>query len=198
MGKKDARVDAYIERAAEFARPILKHLRTTVHAVCPDVAEAIKWGMPFFDYKGSLCHMAAFKKHCAFGFWKGRLIFGKRPKDGMGQLGKLGSIADLPQTPVLTGYIKKAVELNEAEIKPPARAAAKEKKKLIVPKYFLAALKKKPRARETFEAFSYSHKKEYVDWISEAKREETREKRIETALEWLATGKSRNWKYQSR
>jgi uncharacterized protein YdeI (YjbR/CyaY-like superfamily) len=196
MGKKDARVDTYIGRSAEFARPILKHLRKTVHAACPDAEETIKWGMPFFMHQGMLCMMAAFKAHCSFGIVKGKLVFGEGERDGMGHLGKITSLKDLPGDKVLAGYIKKAAALNEAGVKISKRARSKGNKELKVPDYFLAALKTNHKARETFENYSYSHRKEYVEWIVEAKREETRQKRIETALKWLAAGKSRNWKYQ--
>lgn len=196
MGKKDARVDAYIGKAAPFAQPVLKHLRDIVHRVCPDASETIKWQMPFFEYKGNLCHMAAFKQHCAFGFWKGRMIFGGQTSEGMGQLGKISGMADLPGVKTLEGFVKQAMELNETGAKPPARTTARQKTKLIVPKDFLAALKKNPKAQKTFEEFPPSHKREYVDWITEAKREETRERRIRTAVEWMASGKSRNWKYE--
>jgi uncharacterized protein YdeI (YjbR/CyaY-like superfamily) len=196
MGKKDARVDAYIGRSAEFARPILKHLRKTVHAACPDAEETIKWGMPFFMHQGMLCMMAAFKAHCSFGIVKGKLVFGEGERDGMGHLGKITSLKDLPGDGILAGYIKKAAALNEAGVKSPKRARAKGNKELKVPDYFLTALKTNRKARETFENYSYTHRKEYVEWIADAKREETRKKRIETALKWLAAGKSRNWKYQ--
>jgi len=195
MGEKDARVDAYIERSAEFARPILNHLRSAVHAACPDVAETIKWSMPFFEYKGPLCHMAAFKAHCAFGFWKGRMFLGEQGKDGMGHLGRLTGLRDLPASKILAGHLRRAVELNDAGIKPSAKPRSKEKKDLVVPDDFQKELRKNPKARKNFDGFSYSHKKEYLEWITEAKREETRLKRIQTALDWISTGKPRHWKY---
>ncbi len=194
MGKKDARIDAYIGKSPEFARPILKHLRKTMHAACPDVEETIKWSMPFFMRKGMLGMMAAFKAHCSFGLVRGKLIFGEGERDGMGHLGKITCLKDLPGDKILAGYIKKAAALNEAGVKPAARP--KKKKELKVPANFVAALKQNRKAREAFENFSYSHRKEYVEWIVDAKREETRKRRIETALKWLATGKSRNWKYE--
>jgi uncharacterized protein YdeI (YjbR/CyaY-like superfamily) len=201
MAKNSPEVDAYIANAADFARPILNHLRELVHATVPDATETIKWRMPCFERKGILCMMAAFKAHCAFGFWRSKLVVGGS-KDGgnseggsMGQFGRITKLADLPADKVLIRYLKKAVALDEAEVKP-ARAAAKERKEVVVPDYFLAALKKNRKALAAFEKFSYSHRKEYVQWITEAKREETRNKRIATALEWLAKGKSRNWKYE--
>jgi|ERR1700722_10237306 len=196
MGKKDARVDAYIEKSAEFARPILKHLRKVVHAACPAAEETIKWSMPFFMHRGMLCMMAAFKAHCSFGIVKGKLVIGESERDGMGHLGKIAGLKDLPGDKVLAGYIKKAAALNEAGVKLPKATRSNEKKELKVPDYFTAALKKNPKAQATFENYSHSHRKEYVEWIVEAKREETRQKRIETAMKWLAAGKSRNWKYE--
>jgi uncharacterized protein YdeI (YjbR/CyaY-like superfamily) len=153
--------------------------------------------------------MAAFKAHCSFGFWKGKLIFGNRSAEdeAMGQFGRIKSLADLPGDKVLLGYIKKAVRLNEAGVKKDAPSASaalrrdklrlKVKKELVVPDYFTGALRKNKKALATFEGFSYSHKKEYVEWITEAKREETRANRLATALAWLAQGKARNWKYMN-
>lgn len=199
MPKHDPRVDAYIAKSADFAKPILKHIRRLVHAACPEVEETMKWSFPHFDYKGMMCSMAAFKEHCSFGFWKGELILGQGPGgadgDGMGHFGRLAAVSDLPVEKVLIGYIRKAVELNENGIKKPAPPRSKVKKKLVVPAELTAALKKNKQALATFEAFSYSHKKEYVEWITEAKREATWSQRMRTTLEWLAQGKPRNWKY---
>jgi uncharacterized protein YdeI (YjbR/CyaY-like superfamily) len=197
MPKQDPRVDAYIARSAAFARPVLIHIRQLIHAACPDAAETIKWSFPHFVHKGTLCGMAAFKQHCALYFPKTSLIFGKDTTrgDAMGQFGRITSLADLPGDKILTGYLKQANALNEAGIKKP-RPKPKAKKKLVVPEYFLAALKKNKKALTTFMNFSPSCKGEYVEWITEAKREETRAQRLQTAIQWLADGKSRNWKYQ--
>jgi uncharacterized protein YdeI (YjbR/CyaY-like superfamily) len=198
MGKKDPRIDAYIARSAGFAQPILIHLRELVHRGCPEVEETLKWSMPSFVYKGMLCGMAAFKQHATFGFWKHKLVVGKTgEKEGMGQFGRITSVKDLPAQKVLLGYIRKAVALNEAGIKAPKPTRAKpgEKRELAVPDYLVAALKKNKRAQANFESFSYSHKKEYVEWLTGAKREDTRQKRLKTALAWIAKGKSQNWKY---
>ena len=203
MGKQDPRVDAYIAKAADFAKPILKHIRRMVHAACPEVEETMKWSFPHFTYKGMLCSMASFNQHCAFGFWKGSLFLDKsgaaadRQEEAMGQFGRITSVSDLPKEGVLVHYVKEAMKLNEAGVKLPAKPKSEEKKELVAPDYFLAALKKNKKALAAFDGFSYSHKKEYVDWITEAKREETREKRLATALNWLAEGKSRNWKYEN-
>jgi hypothetical protein len=194
MAKRDARVDAYIVKAAAFAKPILSHFRELVHQACPDVEETWKWSFPHFEYKGVLCSMAAFKEHCAFGFWKGDLIIKDADRSAMGHLGRVKSISDLPPDKVLIQYIKEGVRLNEEGIKRERKPAVR--KELVVPDYLIAALKKNKKALSTFENFSYSHKKEYVEWITEAKREETRAARMKIALKWLSQGKSRHWKHQ--
>jgi uncharacterized protein YdeI (YjbR/CyaY-like superfamily) len=202
MATEDPRIDQYIAKSADFAKPILKHIRKLVHGACPEVEETMKWSFPHFEYKGMLCSMAAFKNHCAFGFWKSDLIFGNRQgattteESGMGQFGRITGLSDLPADDVLIRYIKEGVRLSDAGIKLPPKPKAKEKKELVVPDYLLAALKQNKKAQTTFENFSYSHKKEYVEWITEAKGEDTRKKRLETAIEWMAGGKPRNWKYQ--
>ncbi|HEV2805340.1 MAG TPA: YdeI/OmpD-associated family protein [Chthoniobacterales bacterium] len=198
MATKDPRIDAYIARSAPFAKPILKHLRKVVHAGCPEVTETIKWSMPHFDYKGMMCGMAAFKAHCAFGFWKGDLVLGRdreEEKPGMGTFGCIKSLADLPNEKTLIGYVKKAAALNDAGIKAPGRAAPKKRAPIPVPDDFAAALKKNAKARQTFDGFSPSHRREYLEWITEAKREETRKERLTKSVKWLAEGKARNWKY---
>jgi len=198
MSKKDPRIDAYIAKSAEFAKPILKHLRKVIHAGCPNVEETMKWSMPHFDYKGVMCGMAAFKEHCAFGFWKGELISGGEKKveqDAMGHFGRITSLADLPNEKTLTSYVRKAAELNEKGVQAPWRTRQKKKPPLTIPDYFSAALKKNAEARKTFETFSTSQRREYVEWVTEAKREETRKQRLATSMEWLAEGKVRNWKY---
>ena len=202
MGKKDPRVDAYIANAAPFAQPILKHLRKIVHKGCPQVEETIKWSMPHFDYKGILCGMAAHKQHCSFGFWRGAegaLEESRRDADGMGHFGRITSLHDLPDDETLVGYVRRVAELKDAGVKEPRRAPVKkERTELEVPDYFAAALRNNRKAQETFDGFSYSHRKEYLEWITGAKREETRESRLATALEWLAEGKARNWKYERK
>ena len=195
MPKKDPRVDAYIAKAPEFAKPILTHLRALAHTACPDVEETLKWRMPHFSRKGILFGMAAFKQHCAVHFWKGKLILEDRREDGFGNLGKVTTLSELPDEKTLLRYIKKAVELNEGGVKKPETKSAN--KKLIVPEYFRTALSRNKKAQTAFDNFSPSHKKEYVQWITEAKRAETREKRIKTTLQWLAEGKPRNWKYMN-
>ena len=198
MATKDPRIDAYIAKSADFAKPILKHLRKVVHAGCPEVEETMKWSMPHFDYKGVMCGMAAFKEHCAFGFWKESLILGdgKTYKSGMGSFGCIKSLADLPNEKTLIGYVKKAAALNEAGIKAPGRTQPKKRPAIGVPDYFAAALKKNAKARKTFEGFVPSKQREYLEWVTEAKRDETRNERLATSIKWLAEGKSRHWKYE--
>jgi uncharacterized protein YdeI (YjbR/CyaY-like superfamily) len=196
MGKKDPRVDSYIDNAGEFARPILKRLRAAVHSACPGVEEAMKWSFPHFMYKGMLCSMASFKEHAAFGFWKGSLVLGDKSKnaEAMGHLGRLTTVADLPPKAVLSAYIKKAVALNDDGVKV-ARVKRAAPKAMRVPVELAAALKKSAKAQATFGAFSPSHKREYIEWITEAKSAATRERRVKTAIEWMTDGRARNWKY---
>ena len=198
MGTRDPRHDAYIARSAEFARPILTHLREAVHAACPQAEETMKWSAPHFMYKGMLCGMQAFKAHCAFGFWKGSLVVAghDRNADGMGQFGRITAISDLPSRKVLAGLITRAMALNDQGVRSPTRANRKPKPEAKVPPDLVAALGKNRKARTTFEGFSPSHRREYVEWITEAKTEPTRLRRLTTAVAWLAEGKSRNWKYQ--
>jgi uncharacterized protein YdeI (YjbR/CyaY-like superfamily) len=200
----DARVDAYIAKSADFAQPILEHIRQLVHKAWPDVEETIKWGMPFFQHNGSpICNMAAFKQHCAFGFWNAPLlkdpegILQIKDRNAMGHLDRLASKKDLPADKVLIAYIREAAELNEKGIKR-SKAPAAPKKELPMPEVLTAALKKNKKAQAAFEAFSPSHRREYIEWIAEAKTDATKEKRTVTAIEWLSEGKSRHWKYQQK
>ena len=198
MGTTDPRIDAYIRKAAEFARPVLSHFRALVHEADPEVTETLKWGHPAFMHDGILCGMAAFKEHCAVSFWKGSLIVdrkGRSADEAMGQFGRITRIADLPSRAVLKGYVKEAVRLNVEGVRP-VRKPRPAKPPVVVPEDLTAALRRNRTARLTFERFSPSHQRDYVEWITEAKREETRATRIRTSVEWLAEGKSRNWKYE--
>jgi uncharacterized protein YdeI (YjbR/CyaY-like superfamily) len=198
MGKRDPRVDAYIERSADFAKPILAHLRDVVHAACPQVEETMKWSFPHFMHHGMMCGMAAFKQHCTFGFWKGELVVGRASaadERAMGQFGRITGLAGLPSRKALTAYISKAAKLNEEGIKP-VRAKPKPRPEAAVPEDLATALKRNRKAAATFAAFSPSQRREYIEWIVEAKREETRAKRLAQAIEWIAEGKARNWKYE--
>ncbi len=207
MGTRDRRVDAYIAKSAPFARPVLAHLREAVHAACPGVEETMKWGHPHFMYHGMLCGMGAFQQHCTFGFWKGELIVD--PKDrpaeqGMGQFGRITALADLPAKQVLRGYVRAAMKLNEQGVPKPAmvrarrKAASSARRPVVLPAELGAALARQRRARTAFEGFSPSQRREYAEWIAEAKRAETRAARVRQAIAWIAEGKPRNWKYLKR
>lgn len=202
MQTRDPRVDEYILKSADFAKPILMHLRELIHDVCPEIKETIKWGFPHFDYKGTVCNMASFKHHCTFGFWKASLMSDRNKllesigKTAMGNFGQMRTLADLPPDNVLREYVSEAIKLNEDNLKAtPKRKGTSQKKELDVPDYFIKALENVPAALEQFKNFSYSHRKEYVEWVTEAKTEATRQKRMATTVEWLAEGKPRMWKY---
>ncbi|HJR61900.1 MAG TPA: YdeI/OmpD-associated family protein [Vicinamibacterales bacterium] len=198
MGRKDPRVDAYIEKSQPFAKPILKYIRKAVHAGCPEVEETLKWSAPHFDYKGVMCGVAAFKEHIRFGFWKSQLLDagGRGVGEGMTQFGCVRSIDDLPPEKTLVALVRQAARLNDEGVKAPRKRPA-PKATLKTPPDFAAALKKNRKAQAAFDAFSPSHKREYVEWITEAKQEATRQRRIATALEWLEAGKPRHWKYMN-
>jgi uncharacterized protein YdeI (YjbR/CyaY-like superfamily) len=249
MPSTDRRVDAYIAAAAPFAQPILERLREDVHAACADVVEAMKWSMPFFMHRGrNLAHMAAFKAHCAFGFEHGRAVVDLgREAQAMGQFGRITTLEDLPPRAELRRFVKKAVALIDAGVKPPrapksgvgtvldgeldsgpdagavrrgangggangggANGAAgrigaaphpRAGHVVVVPELppaFAAALARKAVARRFFDSLAASHRRDYVLWIAEARREETRQRRIAQALDWLAEGKRRNWRYERR
>lgn len=202
MTKKDKRIDAYISAAAPFAKPILKHLRKLIHQGCPEVQETIKWGMPSFDYKGPFFSFASFKEHCGLGFWKAGLIEDKhgylqpianQGGEAMGNFGRVTSLDDLPSDKIILDYIRQAKRLNDEGIKTVRKTV--KRKPLEAPDYMLTALRKNKKAWVSFENFSPSNKRDYVEWITEAKTEATRDKRLTQAIEWIAEGKPRNWKY---
>lgn len=197
MGKFDPRVDAYIARSAPFAQSILTWLRETIHKACPEVEEAIKWGMPYFTYRGMLAGMAAFKSHCALGFWRWQDLGGADANsDAMGQFGRITAIEDLPSKAELTKLIKRAMVLNESGSRKVARKSATPRPAPQSPPDLDAALRKNAPARAAYQRLSPSHQREYVEWLEEAKRDETRKRRLATTIEWLSEGKSRNWKYE--
>ena len=203
----DPRVDVYIAKAAPFAQPVLAHLRALVHRACPEVVEEIKWGRPFFLHRGTiLCNISAFKAHCSFGFWGaeiGRVLLedGVLQAGGMGSLGRITSLKDLPPEKQLLGYIRQAAALiergqGENRVVMARRVVKAPKPPVEAPAEFTAALKKNKAANVAYAAFSPSCKREYAEWIADAKRAETRERRIAQAVEWISEGKQRNWKYQ--
>ena len=200
MATRDPRVDEYIAAAAPFARPILKHLRKVVHAACPWVEESLKWRVPAFSYSGQLlCGIAAFKSHVTFGFWKAALLVERGfPEadsgEALGHSGRLTSLADLPPAARLTDMVRAAAALNEQGINL-KRAKAAPKPPPKAPAYMLAGLKKDKDAFAAWMAFSPSHQREYIEWITEAKTDATRDRRLARAVAWMAEGKPRNWKY---
>jgi len=195
MGTKDPRVDSYIENANAFARPILERLRQWAHRHCPECEETLKWSAPHFAYKGKMfCGMSAFKEHCSFGFWHPLMRRNDSSLEGMGSFGKIRSLADLPKEAEFAKMARQAMTLTDDNVKAPPKPT-KPRPKLVTPDELKAALAKSKKASATFEGFNYTHKKEYVEWITEAKREETRSARVKQAVEWMAEGKSRHWKY---
>jgi uncharacterized protein YdeI (YjbR/CyaY-like superfamily) len=197
MGHRDARIDEYIANSAEFAQPILSHLREVVHAACPGVEETMKWSAPYFMYHGMLCGFASFKQHCVFGFWKGELVLELgAAESAAGQFGRITSVKGLPSKKVLVGYVKRAMELNEAGVAAPRAKRAGSKAPLEPPPALAAALRRNSRARTAFEGMRPSHQREYIEWIAEAKREDTRARRVEQTIEMLEEGKSRHWQFQ--
>jgi uncharacterized protein YdeI (YjbR/CyaY-like superfamily) len=200
---RDPRIDAYIKKAAPFAQPILIHLRDLVHQACPGVEETLKWGMPSFVWREKiLCAMASFKAHCAFSFWHRGMdkelgTDGAKSNEAMGSLGRIASPADLPKDKAMLAYLKRAVALNESDTPGRPRPTGKPRPESKVPPDLATALKRNKKAATTFAALSPSHRREYVEWIAGAKREETRARRLATTLEWLASGKSMNWKYEN-
>jgi len=202
MGVRDPRIDRYIDEAAPFARPVLRYLRETIHEACPEVEETVRWRFPHFDYKGVMCSMAAFKEHCTFGFWDGAAVVGDAVagERAMGQFGRIVSLEDLPPRRTLTAYVRKAMALKDAGASKGGRAprAKEDRPEPDLPDELAAEFRKRSntRARKAFEAFSPSHRREYVEWIDEAKRPETRARRVAQTLAWLDEGKTRNWKYE--
>lgn len=199
---RDPRVDEYIEQAAPFASPILEHLRQLVHRHCPEVVETMRWSTPHFDYRGQpLCQMAAFKRHCAFGFWKGALLIDESAerKSAMGDFGRITRLEDLPEEPALAQLIVAAMRLTVTGVKTPSRKHPQESRpELVMPAELVEALSTDAPARMQFEAMSPSHRREYLEWVCEAKRPETRTRRIGQTLAQLREGKSLNWKYQAK
>jgi uncharacterized protein YdeI (YjbR/CyaY-like superfamily) len=208
MKNLEPRIDAYIAKSKPYAQPILDHIRELVHTACPEVVESIKWSRPFFEYKGVILgNMSAFKEHCSFGFWGEEISAVLRDAkvlqpDAMGSLGRLTSIKDLPPDKQMLSLLRQAAAfIDEGNYTSPIAARNKVVKAPVraaeVPEEFTKALKANKKAGAVFAAFSPSCKKEYVEWIADAKRAETRDKRIATAIEWIGEGKQRNWKYQS-
>ena len=203
MPAKDKRIDVYISKAQPFAKPILAKLRKLVHDACPEVTETIKWGMPAFEYMGPMFSIAAFKQHCVAGFWKRSLIndpkgyLGARAAQGgqaMGNLGRITSTKDLPPDKAILDFIRQAAQLNEKGLRIKKVKPAVQKP-LKIPSALAAGLARNAIAKTAFGNFTASQKREYAEWIAEAKTEETIQRRLKTAMEWISEGKTRNWKY---
>lgn len=195
----DPRIDAYVDKAAPFARPILSHLRELVAKACPEAEETLKWSSPAWTYRGSiLCTMAAFKAHASFNFWRGAEVTGERAeaKEGMGQFGRLTTVGDLPDDAAMAALIRKAAALIDTSEKTP-RKLKHPKETLETPDDLARALAASPAAQAVFDGFPPGQRREYVAWITEAKRAETRSKRLAQAVEWIGEGKRRNWKYEA-
>ena len=198
MGKRDPRIDAYIAKQRDFAKPILTYLRDVVHEGCPECEETLKWSSPSFMYKGKiLAGFAAFKAHAVFGFWSGSQVLEADPKQAsaMGQFGRLTSVDELPPRAMLVALTHKAMKLIDEGVKPPRDKH--KKPPFTVPQDLRAAIDQSPAAAATFDGFPPSCQREYVEWVTEAKRDETRAKRLAQTVEWLAEGKRRNWKYEN-
>ncbi|PWN68458.1 hypothetical protein C1631_017345 [Chryseobacterium phosphatilyticum] len=203
MEKYSSKIDHYIEKSQDFAKPVLHYLRETVHEFCPDAEETMKWSFPHFIYKGkNLCAMASFKQHCTFGFWLEKEMTTMKEitqdieKNSMFSLGKITGIEDLPSKPQLKKAIKEAMELTDMGVI--MKKAAPSKTEMEIPEYFQTALEANQKALDVFKKASPSFRKEYITWIMEAKTEATRNKRMDQAIEWIAEGKGRNWKYERK
>lgn len=204
MGRHSAAVTAYIARQQPFAKPILSHLRGLVHEGCPEVVETIKWGMPAFDYKGPFASMAAFRAHAVFGFWKEKLLakdgrpLGKPGEKAMGSFGRLTSVADLPGRRAMLALVRRAMKLNDEGVRHPTRSRARRPVVVRPPAYFLAAVRANRKALATWESLAPSHRRDYVEWVTGAKTEATRARRMTTTVEWLAKGRKLTWEYERR
>jgi len=197
MPKTDPRIDTYIEKAGDFAKPILTHIRRVMHSACPDVEEGMKWSMPFFMIDGkNLANMAAFKAHAAFGFWESLNVETPKADDAMGHFGRITTIDDLPEDSVLVAMIRSVAERLQAGKASPAKTKSRPVEVPPLPEDLAQALAASPAAQKTYDNFSPSNQREYIEWVTEAKREATRAKRIAMAVEWMAEGKDRNWKYR--
>lgn len=201
MTTTDPRIDAYIAKSAAFAQPVLTYLRQLIRETCPDVQETIKWGMPSFEYKGMMAGLASFKGHCAFYLWKGNIIpdphgfLSTVGGTGMGNFGKITSLGDLPTREIIVYYLQEAMRLNEEGIQVPKDKTKAAKKASETPQELLEALKQSPAAQLTYDNFPPGQKREYDEWIADAKTDATRQKRLKDAIQWMSEGKIRNWKY---
>lgn len=203
MKHTSAEVDRYIENAAPFAQPILRRIRAAFHKAEPEIEEVMKWRMPHFDYKGPVGQMAAFKQHVVFSFWKAKLmddphgILAVMAENASMGGGRITDLAQLPSEKILVEYIRQAVKLNEEGVKV-HRAPRRNLGEAEVPPELASALRKSKDAQKHFKDFSAGQRREYCEWIGEAKTDATRDKRLTQAIEWIAEGKPRNWKYMRK
>ncbi len=200
MKNYNSKVDDYIAKSADFAKPILNQLRQLIHETCPDVDEDVKYGTPHYSYKGDyLCMMGAFKQHCSFSLYKAELMKDPKIQESVkagkkfGYMDKLKDVSELPSEKVLVAYLKEALELNANGFAKPKPVKEKSTTELVTPQAFIDALQRNNRANTVFESKSPSFRKNYILWIADAKTDETRNKRIEQSLEWIAEGKDRFW-----
>lgn len=199
---KNSDIDNYIAGKAPFAQEILTHLRQIIHNAAPDITETIKWRQPCFEHNGLVCSVAAFKKHVTFSFFKGKLlndsnnIFPTSDNNELTSL-KFSVLADIPQDDILTAFIQQAIALNADSNCKRKSTQRKDKDTLVMPNDLAAALASTPAAQSTFNNFSYSKQKDYIEWLTSAKRETTRVTRLATTVQWLSEGKARNWKYEN-
>ena len=194
---RDSRIDTYIQNAPLVTQPLLKEIRSAVHAACPAVTETVKWRTPTFDYKGIMLGMAAFKDHTTMGFWKSKLMADRlsaADRQALEQVGQVKHGDRLPHRATLVRLVKAAASVNDEGLV--QTRVIRKKAPLKTPPYLTAALRKAPSARAKFAAFTPSHKREYIEWLADAKQNETRQRRLEQAVAWIAEGKSRNWKYE--
>lgn len=196
MSKRDPRIDAYIEKSPDFAKPILKHFRDLVHEAVPDVEETVKWSSPHFDYRGVLAGMAAFKQHCNLILWKASMVIGGKGNREGGPLRNIAKLSDLPSDKTIIRWLREAAKLNEEGVKIPR--ATRPKRPVAVPAELTTALAKNKKAKSVFDEFPPSHRREYAEWIAGAKGADTRQRRVVNAVKWIAEGKGRNWKYEKR
>ena len=202
MADDSKRVDEYIKNAPDFARPIMEKIRKAFHKGCPECEEAIKWGCPYFMYKGMLGGMASFKGHVSMGFWRSKEMDDPEKLFDTGTGAKASmcnahfhNLKEVPTQKILAEYVKRAAKLQDTEA--PKKKATKKKISTRIPADLAELFKKHKKAKTVFEGFAPSHKRDYIEWITEAKRDATRQKRLKTTIEWLSEGKQRHWKYQT-
>jgi hypothetical protein len=202
----NAQVTAYAAAMPAYAQPIFAHLRALIHTTCPDTDEAIKWSIPHFERDGDyLCIFAASPGHASFTFYKQQLMSDPRLRDNLNLpaikrfMGRLTSLSDLPDDATLAAMLQEAADLNARGVRLPDRAP-KTPPVIDMPSAVATAvataLAANPAAQAVWDAKSAAWRKDYLVWITAAKTDPTRDARIAEALDWIADGKARFWKYQ--